>query len=120
MPDDDVAVNFIFLRQSHTNTPTPHLYSRRAEGESGQLLLDEETAPVIRLIFQYGSEFLNALSMYLGCRSKLKKIGRPTIVICDVPLADISKVWLNGLEEAVESGDSSIYLIAVSSVAPQI
>lgn len=67
----------------------------------------------------YGSEFLNALSMHLGCRSKLKKIGRPTIVICDVPLADISKVWLNGLEEAVESGDSSIYSIAVSSVAPQ-
>lgn len=67
----------------------------------------------------YGSEFLNALSMHLGCRDKLKSIGQPTIVVCDVPLKDISEVWLDGLEEAIKNKSSSMRSIAVSSVVPQ-
>lgn len=67
----------------------------------------------------YGSEFMNALAMHLGCRDKLKRIGRPTIVVCDVPLRDISETWLNGLEDAIQCGTSSMRSIAVASVVPK-
>lgn len=67
----------------------------------------------------YGSELLNALAMNLGCRDRLKRIGRPTIVVCDVPIEDISSTWLNGLEEALWEGETSMRSIAVFKVEPQ-
>jgi len=67
----------------------------------------------------YGSEFLNAMSMHLGCREKLKNIGRPTIVVCDIPIRDISRTWLDGLEESIADGWASMRSLAVPSVAPQ-
>lgn len=67
----------------------------------------------------YGSEFLNALAMHLGCRDKLKDIDRPTIIACDVPLKDISEIWLRDLEKDIEDGSASMRSISVYSVAPQ-
>ena len=45
----------------------------------------------------YGSEFLNALAMRLGCRDKLSRIGKPMIVVCTIPITDISSCWLSDL-----------------------
>lgn len=67
----------------------------------------------------YGSEFLNALAMQLWCREKLRKVGTPTLVICDVPLEDISDVWLKDLEKDIRHKATSERSIAVSAVAPE-
>ena len=39
----------------------------------------------------YGSEFINALAMHLGCRDRLKEIGKPMFLVCAVPISDIHK-----------------------------
>ena len=67
----------------------------------------------------YGSEFLNAVAAQLWCRDKLKAIGKPTIVVCDVPLNTVSDTWMTGLEQAVKKGEASIYSIAVNRVSPE-
>lgn len=64
----------------------------------------------------YGSEFLNALAMHLGCRDRLKSIGQPTIVVCDIPLEDISAVWLQDLEKDILNGATEARAIAVPKV----
>ena len=65
----------------------------------------------------YGSEFMNALAMHLGCRDALTKIGRPMFVVCAVPIAEISPGWLNGLTDAIKRKDTAYWSIAVESVA---
>lgn len=67
----------------------------------------------------YGSEFLNAVAAHLWCRDKLKAIGKPTIIVCEVPLNIISETWTDGLEEAVKEGKISMWSIAVEYVSPE-
>lgn len=67
----------------------------------------------------YGSEFLNALAMQLGCRDKLKETGRPMIIACNVPISDISSCWLSNLEQDIRNKNTEHRSIAVSAVAPE-
>ena len=67
----------------------------------------------------YGSEFLNALAMRLGCRDRLKEIGRPVIVECIVPIADISSCWLSDLEQDIKNRNTENRSIAVSTISPE-
>lgn len=67
----------------------------------------------------YGSEFINALAMHLGCRDRLKEIGKPMLVVCVVPIPDIHKDWLDGLEQAIRRKDTAKRSIAVSRVAAE-
>ena len=67
----------------------------------------------------YGSEFLNALAMRLGCRDRLKGIGKPIIVECIVPIADVSSCWLSDLEQDIKNKNTENRSIAVSTVAPE-
>lgn len=64
----------------------------------------------------YGSEFINALAMHLGCRDRLRKIGKPMFVVCTVPISDIHKDWLDGLEQAIRWKDTANRSIAVGRV----
>lgn len=67
----------------------------------------------------YGSEFLNALAMRLGCRNRLKEFGKPMIIACNVPISDISLCWLNDLEQDIKNKDTAHRSIAVSTVTPE-
>ena len=67
----------------------------------------------------YGSEFLNALAMRLGCRDKLSRIGKPMIVVCTIPITDISSCWLSDLEQDIKNRNTGNRSIAVRSVAPK-
>ena len=67
----------------------------------------------------YGSEFLNALAMRLGCRDRLKKFGKPMIIACNVPISDISLCWLNDLELDIKNKNTSHRSVAVNAVAPE-
>ncbi len=67
----------------------------------------------------YGSEFLNALAMRLGCRDRLKKFGKPMIIACNVPISDISSCWLNDLEPDIKNKNIGHRSIAVNAVAPE-
>lgn len=67
----------------------------------------------------YGSEFINALAMRLGCRDRLKEIGKPMIVVCNVPITDIPQCWLSELEQDVKSRNTANRSIAVNLVAPE-
>lgn len=67
----------------------------------------------------YGSEFLNCLAMRLGCRDRLKTIGRPAIIVCDIPIKYISKLWLQGLEKDIWHRNTADRSIAVCNVRPQ-
>lgn len=49
----------------------------------------------------YGSEFINALSMKLFCRDRLKKIGIPTIFFCDIPIDDIDPLTLSDIQNCI-------------------
>ena len=67
----------------------------------------------------YGSEFMNALAMRLGCRERLMSIGKPAFIQCAVPLADIAPCWLNGLESSIKHRGTSLSSIAVPYIAPE-
>lgn len=67
----------------------------------------------------YGSEFLNALAMRLGCRDRLKKFGKPMIIACNVPISDISLCWLNDLETDIKNKNTRHRSIAVNAVTPE-
>ena len=67
----------------------------------------------------YGSEFINALAMHLGCRDRLKEIGKPMLIVCAVPISDIHQDWLDGLEQAIQRKDTANRSIAVSTVAAE-
>ena len=67
----------------------------------------------------YGSEFMNALAMHLGCRNRLKEIGKPMIIECAVPIADISPCWLRDLEESIKNRSTDHYAIAVNRIAAE-
>ena len=67
----------------------------------------------------YGSEFINALAMHLGCRERLKEIGTPMIITCNVPIADISPRWLSDLEQDIKSWNTANRSIAVNKVAAE-
>lgn len=64
----------------------------------------------------YGSEFMNALAMHLGCRNRLKEIGKPMIIECAVPIVDISPYWLRDLEENIKNRSTDNYAIAAENV----
>ena len=61
-----------------------------------KLLLNEASHYLI-----YGSEFINALSMKLFCRDRLKKIGIPTIFFCDIPIDDIDPLTLSNIQDCI-------------------
>ena len=67
----------------------------------------------------YGSEFLNALAMRLGCRDRLKEFGKPIIVACNIPISDISPCWLNDLELDIKNRNTGHRSIAVNAVTPE-
>ena len=67
----------------------------------------------------YGSEFISALAMELGCRSSLKNAGIPTIFHCDIPLGDISSSKVTEIETLITSGYIHDITIAVSEVSSQ-
>lgn len=67
----------------------------------------------------YGSEFLNALAMRLGCRDRLKEFGKPMIVACNIPISDISPCWLNDLELDIKNRNTGHRSIAVNAVTPE-
>jgi len=67
----------------------------------------------------YGSEFINALAMQLGCRDKLKQIGIPTIFFCDIPVEDIVPMTLRDIQNVFNSGDTYDISFAVDKVLPQ-
>lgn len=64
----------------------------------------------------YGSEFINALAMKLGCRSSLQKSGIPTIFQCDIPLEDINIEQIRDLENMIAQGYTDDLSIAVQKV----
>lgn len=66
----------------------------------------------------YGSEFINALSMKLFCRDRLKKIGIPTIFICDIPIDVIAQITLNDIQDCVNNGRVDAIGFAVDKVKP--
>ncbi len=78
------------------------------------LLLDTTSHYLI-----YGSEFINALAMQLGCRDKLKQIGIPTIFFCDIPVEDIVPMTLRDIQNVFNSGDTYDISFAVDKVLPQ-
>ncbi|MBD7970354.1 hypothetical protein [Paenibacillus gallinarum] len=62
----------------------------------------------------YGSELLNAVLSQFYLRDELKKNGIPTIFVCDVPLYDIGKDFLNSIIENLDkrkSLDQSAFMI---------
>lgn len=61
----------------------------------------------------YGSEFINALAMQLGCRSRLKKIGVPTIFHCDIPIEDIPEKTLKDIQYSFNKGYTDAYGFSV-------
>lgn len=67
----------------------------------------------------YGSEFMNALAMRLGCRNKLTEIGKPMIIKCAIPISDISSLWLKDLGRDIASHNIDHRSIAVNSVVPE-
>ena len=67
----------------------------------------------------YGSEFMNALAMRLGCRDELSKIGKPMIIKCAVPILDIAPLWLKDIGKDIVSHNTDCRSIAVNSVAPE-
>ncbi len=67
----------------------------------------------------YGSEFINALAMHLGCRDRLKEIGKPMIIACNVPISDISSCWLADLEQDIKNKNTEHRSIAVNAVTPE-
>ena len=67
----------------------------------------------------YGSEFMNALAMRLGCRDILKEFGKPMIVACNIPIPDISSCWLNDLELDIKNQNTRHRSIAVNAVTPE-
>lgn len=67
----------------------------------------------------YGSEFINALAMELGCRSSLKETGIPTIFHCDVPVESISLKIIKDIEKLVQMGYVDDITIDVNGVESQ-
>lgn len=67
----------------------------------------------------YGSEFINALAMQLGCRDRLKQIGIPTIFFCDIPVEDIASMTLRDIQNVFNLGYIDDIGFAVDEVLPQ-
>lgn len=67
----------------------------------------------------YGSEFINTLAMNLGCRSRLKKIGKPTIFCCDIPMEEITSMTLNEIQSSFNEGYTDDIGFSVDRVLPQ-
>lgn len=67
----------------------------------------------------YGSEFINTLAMNLGCRSRLKKIGKPTIFYCDIPMEEITSMTLNEIQSSFNEGYTDDIGFSVDRVLPQ-
>ena len=67
----------------------------------------------------YGSEFINTLAMNLGCRSRLRQIGIPTIFYCDIPMKDITSMTLNDIQKSFNDGYTYDIGFSVEEVLPQ-
>lgn len=55
----------------------------------------------------YGSEFLCGMATELFCQPNLKRIGIPTIFYCDIPLDNIPKDYLSGINQQICMRDST-------------
>lgn len=73
----------------------------------------------------YGSELIASVAAFLGSntyeaernQNQLKAIGRPTLILCNIPIEQIDDYWLNGIEKAMPiKSDTSIW---VKYVAPE-
>ena len=51
--------------------------------------------------------------MQLGCRSRLKKIGVPTIFHCDIPIEDIPEKTLEDIQYSFNKGYTDAYGFSV-------
>lgn len=67
----------------------------------------------------YGSEFINALAMNLGCRDKLKKIGIPTIFSCDIPTENIDCSTILDIEQCFYNGHPDDIGFSVPKIYPE-
>lgn len=67
----------------------------------------------------YGSEFINALAMNLGCRSRLRQVGIPTIFYCDIPMEDITPMTLNDIQKSFNDGNTYDIGFSVEEILPQ-
>lgn len=83
------------------------------------MLNTEEFMDVSTHYLIYGSEFMNALAMRLGCRDKLSKIGKPMIIKCAIPISDIPSIWLQNLEQSILEQNADDRSLAVRSVTPE-
>ena len=67
----------------------------------------------------YGSEFINTLAMNLGCQSRLKQMGIPTIFCCDIPMKDITLMTLNDIQKSFNDGYTYDIGFSVEEILPQ-
>ena len=62
----------------------------------------------------YGSETITAVAATLGgeyFQSILKRIGKPTLIVCNVPIVDIDDYWLNSISRSMPiNSDASVYV----------
>jgi hypothetical protein len=69
----------------------------------------------------YGSELMNAVFSHVGKRDLLKRVGKPTLFVCDIPIDSIPNAEdqlediANNLYMVPENKDNSLRL---SSIAP--
>lgn len=75
--------------------------------------------PILRRgLRRNGKESINALSMQLFCRDRLKKIGIPTIFFCDIPIANIAPMTLLDIQNSINDGYTYDIGFAVDEVEP--
>ena len=70
----------------------------------------------------FGSEVLSAVAYRLGkdeCRNKLRDIGEPTILGCDVQIDQILKDSLTYIEDAILKGNVENIELPVGEIPPQ-
>lgn len=73
----------------------------------------------------YGSELITSVAGCLGANSyeaernqdRLKAIGKPTLILCNIPIDQIDEYWFNGINQAMPiKSDTSLW---VDYVAPE-
>lgn len=67
----------------------------------------------------YGSEFICGMAAQLYCQSNLRKIGRPTIFACDLPLKNIPSCFLSDIRKKALKGDNGGGFKVTGEVSPK-
>lgn len=66
----------------------------------------------------YGSEFICGMAAKLFCQNNLKKIGRPTIFGCDIPLKNIPNCFLSDIRKKMLRRDNGGGFKVAGEVSP--